>query len=900
MPLSDEEIRRRLTAFAARWSVYDRGERSEAQTFVNDLFACYGTQRIDVARFEEPQAGRFLDVIWPRVCIIEMKAPSEANRLDRHRAQALDYWQNSADDAAGIPAPKYVVICAFRRLEVWEPGGYPGQPRVVLDLVDLPEHYDALLFLVGREPMFVGGHVAVTQQAVGHVTDLYQHLKERRAEGPDVLRDFVLQCVWCLFAEDLGQLPAHLFTRIVEDLLEHPERSSADDVGQLFVWLNDPSPERPTHGLYQGVPYADGGLFESPTRVHLQPDELHLLRQASSFNWRAVEPAIFGALLEGGVGRDQQHDLGAHYTHEADIQKVIRPTVVDPWRERIENITTHAEAIQTQNALNNYVVLDPACGSGNFLYVAYREIRRLERRLAHRERELRRSAGLREQQSLLFFSLRNIRGIEIDSFGVSLARVTLWMAHKLAVDELEIDEATLPLVDLSGIRRGDALRMDWPRADAIVGNPPFHGSQMLRRVLGDDYVEWLRREFDVGVKDYCVYWFRKAHDHLADDDRAGLVGTNSISQNRARGASLDYITDDGGVITSAVSKQPWPGDAVVNVSIVNWIKSPAVPPTRFVLDGEEVASISPSLRGDGAQPATTLPANLGRSFQGPIPVGTGFVLDPSEAAQLLSHHPYRDVVRPYLIGDDVAGDPDQAPRRFIIDFNTLPLEDAMAFPAALDIVRQRVKPERDQNRDRGFRTYWWRFGRPRPAMRAAIASLNRYIAGIRIGKRIHFAWAEPWTCPSDLVNVFAFDDDYAMGVLSSTIHHEWARDQSSTLRVDIRYTPTSAFETFPWPAPTTRDQRAAIGEASRVVIERRSAICTQNAIGLTTLYNQVDEGAWSDLRQLHRRLDEAVAVAYGWSAVDAHDDAFTNNELLELNRAIAAGEVAYAPKFTVA
>ncbi len=152
MALTGEDIRRRLSAFAARWSVYEGSERSEAQTFLNGLFACYGQSREQVAGFEHAQSGRFLDLLWPRVCLIEMKAPSEASRLDRHRELAFRYWRESAHPDAGVPAPRYVVLCAFRRLEVWEPGAFPGAPRVVLDLIDLPDSYDALLFLAGRDP----------------------------------------------------------------------------------------------------------------------------------------------------------------------------------------------------------------------------------------------------------------------------------------------------------------------------------------------------------------------------------------------------------------------------------------------------------------------------------------------------------------------------------------------------------------------------------------------------------------------------------------------------------------------------------------------------------------------------------------------------------------------------
>jgi hypothetical protein len=718
LALTGEEIRHRLTAFAARWSVYEGSERSEAQTYLNELFDCYGQHRSAVARLEHSQAGRFLDLIWPRVCLIEMKAPSEAKRLAKHRDQALAYWRESADPEAGVPAPRFVVICAFRRMEIWEPGSFPGGPRVVLDLIDLPDQYDALLFLAGNEPVFLGGQAALTRDAVVHVTDLYDQLKERRAADFDVLRDFVLQCVWCLFAEDLGQIPEHRFTRILDGLISDAQRSSADDLHGLFVWLNNPAPARPAHGLYAGAPYADGGLFEHPARVHLTTDELRLLRSSADFNWRLVEPAIFGSLLEGGLGHDKQWALGAHYTHEADIKKVVQPTIVEPWRERIENLSTHAEAVAAQNDLLSYVVLDPACGSGNFLYVAYRELRRLEKRLAERETELRRKAGLRDQASLsLHFPLSNVRGIEIDGFAVALARVTLWMGHELAVDELDLSETTLPLAPLAGIQTGDALRMPWPRADAIIGNPPFHGDRYLRRLLGDEYVEWLKREFEIGIKDYCVYWFRKAHDHLSVGKRAGVVGTNSISQNRARGASLEYILANGGVITSAVSSQDWPGEAAVDVSIVNWIRPlvSGASPRRILLDGREVREISASLRpsSPGEWDPISLRGNEGRCFYGPIPAGAGFVLDSDEAEALLSLSgaKYRDVVRPYLVGNDIAKDPEQRPSRFIIDFAFRPLEQAMAYPAALQIVEKRVRPIRERTRRRAYREHWWRFCR---------------------------------------------------------------------------------------------------------------------------------------------------------------------------------------------
>lgn len=895
MALSAEEIRRRLGEFAAKWGGYEGSERGEAQTFLTQLLACYGTDREAVgAKFEEPTGGKFMDMIWPGTCIVEMKRPSEADRLRHHRRQALDYWQNVG--RPGSPAPPYVVLCAFHRFEVWKPGEVYTQPLAEFNLAELPENSDALLFLAGREPGFFA-HDQLSREAVALLTDLYGQLDERQAADDDVLQDFVLQVVWSLFAEDLGMLPGHLFTRLLDGLIEDPKRSSIDDLGRLFRYLAEKEP-RPSHGVYEGTPFANGGLFAKPAEVHLELEEVKTLRKAADFDWTEVEPAIFGSLLTGALGKEKQWALGAHYTAEADILKVVLPTVVDPWRERIALCETLQQAQAAQHDLMAYVVLDPACGSGNFLYVAYRELRRIEAELRERVRSLRQSAGLPDQAEINLFPIQNMRGIEIEPFAVKLARVTMWIGHKLAVDKLGIDEPVLPLVDLSGIQQGDSLRAPWPRADAIVSNPPYHGSQLLREELGGDYVEWLKDKFGIGVKDYAAYWFRKAHPHLADGDRAGLVVTNSISQNRNREPTLEWILEDGAVITDAVSKLPWSGEASVNVSIINWIKQPGTTLGQAVLDGRETdwidASLQPGSRTE--QAPERLMGNVGRAFQGPNPVGRGFILDRSEATQLLQEHgaSYADVVKPFLTSDDLGNDPAQAASRWIIDFDGLSLEEAGQYPAALSIIRDRVKPVRDQNNDRRRRENWWLLGTPAQRLRRAISVLPRHVVGTRHGVRLHFAWCSAPTLAGDATNVFAFDDDASIGILLSGIHAGWAWRRSSTIRADIRYTPRSAFETFPWPS-LTEANREALGDISVRLISCRTAICLERSIGLTQLYNEIHEGAYTDLRHLHGKLNRAVVSAYGWPAVVASDLAESNRRLLEHNLAIARGDVEYAP-----
>lgn len=898
MALPDEDIRGRLAEFAARWGGYGGTERAEAQTFLNELLSCYGADRLGVgASFEESTAsGGFMDMIWPKVCIIEMKRPAETGRLASHRNQALDYWKESGERFGS--APPYVVLCSFRKFEVWKPGEIFTKPMATFDLASLPENVDALLFLAGRSPGFFPRD-ELTREAVALITGIYKRLDERDSDDGAVLQDFVLQSVWSLFAEDLGMLPSHLFTRLVEGLLDDPNRSSHDDLGQLFRYLAEPG-TRPNHGLYAGVPYANGGLFSRPAAVHLEPEEVAMLRRACDFDWTGVEPAIFGSLLQGGLGREKQWALGAHYTAEADILKVVVPTIVEPWRDRIDECESVKQIQAAQRELMNFVVLDPACGSGNFLYVAYREIRHLEERLRERASELRRAAGLPDQAELALFPIENMKGIEIEPFAVKLARVTMWIGHKLAVEELGVDEPVLPLVDLSGIRQGDALREEWPRANAIVSNPPYHGDRRIRRELGDAYAEWLSQEFGVGIKDYAVYWVRKAHQELGQGERAGMVVTNSLSQGRARSASLEWLAESEGVITNAISSQDWSGEAAVDVSIVNWIKEPADGRAlRFVLDGVEIdepisASLTPaSLAVEGAGP---LPPNSNHAFYGCILGGTGFILDEDKARELRSKGPqWESVIRPLLTGDDLTQRPDLGPSRWVIDFAFMSLEEAMQFPEALEIVRERVKPQRDQVRRASYRKNWWRFSEPIRGMRIALQGLGRYIACPSVAEvGGAFCWVDAAAIATSQATVFAFDDEYSIGVLCSHVHSNWAAAQSSTLENRRRYTPSTAFETFPWPDPTAQDRESIADIAARFV-DLRSEICSKRQIGLNRLYQDLAEGAHAGLAALWRELDHAVAAAYGWPATAAEDASESNRRLLELNEAVIDGREPYDP-----
>ncbi|WP_458042255.1 MULTISPECIES: DNA methyltransferase [Bacteria] len=896
---SGTEIQTALAGFASKWRRYSGSERAEAQTFLNELFAAYGSDRQAVgALFEDfKSSAGFMDLHWPGIAIFEMKKPGTP--LAKAAEQIDRYWRESSD--GDTPAARWVVACNFQQFEVWEPGRFPKAPRITFGIDELADHYDALLFLQNDtlEPVFSEHRRELTADAARHIAEFYRSMIDRSAAPVDEIQRFTMQLVWCLFAEDLGMLDGYPLQSTVDALLKESDPDSARDIGYLFSLLNQKG-DHNRKGRYSGTRYVNGDLFARPAAVFLTRDELVHLRLAAEFNWREVNPTIFGSLLEGVLGDDRRSEIGAHYTHEADIMKIVAPTIVRPWRERIDGATSVSDAVLVLHELCEYRVLDPACGCGNFLYVAYRELRTLEYEAKRRIDALATQTGAAKPVGPLpYYPLANLYGLDIERVAVMIARVTLWMGHRQMVDRVGEAEPVLPLVDLSNVRAADALRTEWPEVDTIIGNPPFFGSQRLRAALGDEYVDWLSAHFGVGVKDLCVYWFRITQQHLMPGQRAGLVGTNSISQNRARGASLEYIVETGGVITDAVSSQKWPGDAKVHVSIVNWVKEPHAAPVSFDLDGTEVQGITASLL-EGSRDAwepRALGANEDHCFQGPIPVGKGFVIEDAVARSLLSDDglPYRDVVRPYLTSDDIAETVEQMPGRWVIDFGSLPLEAAARYDRALQIVRRDVKPERDTSGDKGFRTKWWQFGRPRGEMRAALRSLRRYASVGRHGKRMFIAWVEPWTMASDATNVFAFDDDYSVGVLMSRAHDAWAWAQSSTFKGDLRYTPTTAFMTFPWPDPVTPAQRDAVAEASVALYARRGELCVEHEMGLTKLYNLMDEGAFADLAALHRRLDEAVAAAYGWPKSVAQDGPELVRRLSALNREIAEGGRAYAP-----
>lgn len=904
--LAGPDVQVRLTKFVGRWSGYAGSEVAEAQTFLNELFECYGADRKESgARFEDfKESAGFMDLHMPGVVIVEMKAPSKD--VTRAREQVKRYWEESADEDLDIPAAQWVVLCNFREFEVWEPGRFPKSPRVRFRLDELPARYEALLFLSGKNqtPAFAIATKELTVAAAATVAELYQSLLDRGAGAADELQRFIMQSVWVLFAEDLGLLDGHPLQRTVKRLKADPTRSSTADLSLLFRVMNQKTNVN-RKDLLAGTRYVNGQLFEAAGDVGLEPEEVDLMVAAAEYDWSKVDPTIFGSLMENVLGSERRTELGAYYTHESDIMKIVGPTIVRPWQDRIAAAITPQQAVDLLRELCRFVVLDPACGCGNFLYVAYRELRALEYQLKQRIIDLAAATGLPHpaDPDLLYYPLTNLRGLEIEPISVLISRVTLWMGHRQMIDRYGPAENPLPLVSLAGIQRIDAVFDPWPVTDCIIGNPPFTGDRKIRSRYGGEYVERLKKKFGVGVVDYCAYWFRIAHKHLVAGQRAGLVSTNTLRENKHREASLAYIVNDKGVITDAVSSQPWPGDAQVHVSMTNWIKAPEHPMelTR-TLDGREVVGITAQLRQGAVTPdPVVLLANRARCFIGCQPSGRGFLLTDTQAAHLQAAGE-GPVVKRYLVTDDITTGIGE-PGRWIIDFGMMKLEEAMRTPKALAMVRYNVREAREEaevkRRATGDRRqsakYWWRFAEARPGMRKALDGLSRYIVCTLTGKRFFTAWADPAWCPSNLVGVIALDDDYSMGVLASSTHRAWAWGWSSTFETRLRYTPSTTFAKFPWPPAPTAAQRLDIATATAELMSLRDSLSRADGIGLTTLYNRLDDGAYDLLRKRHQVLDRAVVAAYGWPSADAQNPDEIVRRLRELNERIASGAVHYNP-----
>jgi len=924
-------------------------EKGEAQIFLDQLFRAFGHAGVKEAgaTFEdrikkEDRGTAFADLVWKPVVLIEMK--KRGTDLSKHYRQAFDYWTRL------VPGrPRYVVLCNFDHFWVYDFETQMDSPVDMVALADLPERYGPLAFLFPEDvkPVFGNDQEQVTRDAADLLVGLFRSLIARSVER-ELAQRFTLQALMALFAEDIGLLEKYFFARLLDDCTT-PELAH-DLIGQLFAEMN--APGTTAGGRFKGVPYFNGGLFREPARVELVATEVELLRQAAAFNWAKVRPEIFGVIFEHSLGDVERHASGAHYTSPVDIMKIVGPTIVEPWREQIGRAKTLTALEALLARIERFRVLDPACGSGNFLYIAYRELKRLEAQIYDRMGEFK--SIDHSQRPFGFVSSKNFYGLDINPFAVELAKVTMMLAHKLAIDELHISENALPLDNLdANFIAGDALLQadgtwtPWPQVDVIVGNPPFLGAKRLKPELGVDHVKRIRKAYPEvpGMADFCVYWFHRAALHLpactpADPlaGRAGLVGTQNIRNNASREGGLDVICSTGTVI-EAVDNQPWSGDANVHVSIANWVHSldaALLPKTRrlwfkavpvagkkarkkrgsgpaskdYELDVRQVAHLNASLsdRVDlGAAKSLLCNQEPKRVFQGVTPGHDGFVLTTPEKELVESDGRSAEVVHPYLTGRElVTGD--GTPERYIIDFQRRDLLQVQQFPNALKRIKESVLPDRQRKANEGkdadgnlrphhkqFLDRWWALSWDRKDLFTGFERLQgRFICCSRVTKRPIFQFLTTDVWPSDKVQAFLFDDDYSFGILQSSAHWQWFLEKCSKLKSDFSYSIESVFDTFPWPQSPSPAQVEAIAEAGRALRTLRTQSLQSLSGGLRALYRTLDLPGKNPLKDAHARLDAAVLAAYSFNPkVDLLE------QLLKLNQHVAQnlsdGKVVTAP-----
>jgi len=781
-----------------------------------------------------------------------------------------------------------------------------------------------------------------------------------------------------MFAEDVGLLPSGSFTKIIEDSLTNP-KMYLSLVRDLWEAMNS---GQICATLRRKLLRFDGNIFSNPEVIPLQKEHLLILLKAAASDWREVEPAIFGTLLERALDPKERHKLGAHYTPRAYVERLIVPTLMDPLREdwglaqatasdffRKGKVADARKVVDKfHSRLRKTRVLDPACGSGNFLYVAMEHMKRLEGEVM----QLLESYG-EKQPDLLQIDPHQFLGLEINPRAAQIAEMVLWIGYlqwhfrthglvnplepvirkfgniRQQDAVLEFDSWDFAVDDRGNpIRRwdGETYRADpvtglqvpdleavvidkvyrgvtsakWPKADYIVGNPPFVGGNHKKRVLGDGYFDALVKAYPMlsDSCDFVMYWWHKAAElvRAGEAQRFGFITTNTISQffNR-RVLSMHMESDNPLYLSFAVPDHPWvcasDGAAVriamtvaaqgSNTGVLATVQRECGTAAREidVVLTERRGVIHANLRqGADLTGLVPLAANCGLCARGVDTIGTGFIVTPYQASELglgrvngLDRH-----IRQYRNGKDLAA---KARGVMVIDLHGLTAEDThRRYPDVYQWIYKRVKPERDQNRQEYRRTHWWLFGGTNAMLRAALAALPRYISTIYIAKHRFFVFLPAEVLPdTTLVNI-AVDDAFHLGVLSSRIHVCWAMATGGRLTDRPLYAKSLCFDTFPFPNATSLQKRRIRHLGESLDAHRKSRQEQHPDLTMTGMYNVLeavragrsltgaektidDTGLVTILRSLHDELDDAVADAYGWPGDLPEEDILTR--LVDLN-----------------
>lgn len=972
-----------IVDFIAKWKKADLKERSAAQEHFLDLCRCLGhptpadadptgeTFCFEKGASKQGGGEGFADVWKKGFFGWEYKG--------KHKDLAAAYDQLLLYRDA-LASPPLLVVCDLDRIIVHTnfTGTVSATHEIALDQLGEPRSLEILRAVFYEPEKLRPGKtsVAITQDAAERFAGIAESMRKHGLDSARVAH-FLDRVVFCLFAEDIGLLPDMIFSRIVE-------KSSGDPVKfcRLLSQLFEAMGKGGEFGL-ESIRHFNGNLFDDASVPELTTDEVQRIADTARMDWSAVDPSIFGTLFERGLDPSKRSQLGAHFTGKDDIETLVEAVVMQPlrreWAETkqvVESLLTTGKKSrkieigsqevgkkispalerkargeagslihQFLTRLQSVKILDPACGSGNFLYVTLQKLKDMEKEAILYST----NKGL--GSFLPMVGPWQLYGIEINPYAHDLAQMTVWIGWLQWIRFNGFGSPQDPILrPMEGnFRCMDSIldlsdptkpkEPDWPRVDFIVGNPPFLGGKMLRRELGDEYVDRILALWKDRVPaeaDLCCYWFEKARAHIEKGGckRAGLLATQGI-RGGANREVLKRIKETGGIFW-AISDKDWVLDgANVHVSLIAF--DGGVEESR-TLDGQAVRTINPNLSaaaGDTTK-AKPLSDNVGIGFMGTTKQGPFNIPEVLAIEWLLLPNPNgrsnSDVLAPWINGMAVTK---REPAMWIIDFFNMPETAANLYEAPFAYVAEHVKKARNVKPRDWYRAEWWQLYAQRPDMREALARLPRYIATPRVSKHRLFVWLDSIVLPDCALIAFARSDDYFFGVLHSRLHEMWALTLGTRLETRPRYTPTTCFETFPMPTPTL-EQEAAIAAATTelnalrenwlnppewtrtatlefpgtvggpwdryidpaTVMDRgafkvgtvryprlvaRDAECATRLKErtLTKLYNA--HPAW--LAACHAKLDAAVAAAYGWTP-DMSDEAILA-ALLALNQARA-------------
>jgi len=857
---------------------------------------------------------------------IEYKGPH--GDLDKAYSQLLQYRES-------LENPPLLIVSNLQSIVVHTNFTGTAKQIVTIALDDLltPAGLQTLRNIFYNPEAFRPEKTAaqVTEEAAAQFGTLAAHLTEPpRNNNPHDVAHYLIRLLFCMFAEDIQLLPKDLFTRLVERGRKDSKAFNAQ-VKNLLAAMKDGE----FFGEHQ-IKYFNGGLFDGGAPVDLDSEAIAILHQITGLDWSSIEPAIFGTLFTRSLDPQQRARLGAQYTSKDDILLVVEPVLMEPLRRewagvqetardlarKRDGAATRAVASKAQNDLSSLIqgfaqklasvrVLDPASGSGNFLYVSLRLLLELWKEVSVFGGEV----GLTMLSPLPGFSPSpaQLYGIEVNDYAHELAQATVWIGYLQWLHENGFGITDEPILrPLDNIKHMDAIlaydaagkpvEPRWPEADVIVGNPPFLGGKRMRAELGNAYVDDLFRLYKGQVPHECdlvCYWFHRSTDAMSDGKvkRIGLLATQAIRGGVNR-TVLERIKQSGSIFW-AESDRDWVLDgATVHVSMIGFSSEQT---QEKMLDGRSVSVINPDLTSTiDLTGAKQLPENAHLSYMGVTPAGPFDVA--GDLAQEWIHASRSSgapdnfyVLKPYFNGQDLT----QRNRNvWIIDFGTELSElEASTYALPFSYVVKHVKPLRDKNNREAYRKYWWRHAEARPAMRRALAGLSRFIGTSMVSKHHIMCWIPQRVLPANLIIVVARPDDYMFGLLQSWPHELWARQKGTQLREaesGYRYTPTTTFETYPFPWPPGQEPQddprvQAIAAAAKELVELRDAWLNPPGLSekelqkrtLTNLYNARPD--WLDAA--HKQLDAAVFDAYGWPHDLADEEILARLLALNLERA---------------